>query len=416
MRLGSTTGSRLFYTDCNNATTNLRITKNTGAACLTDFQSTPRIDLQRQQTSPTATSTNGLDFNTAFTTLAAQSTTLSTYNASAPCSTSLQIHSVGSGSISLTLAAHKVNVINLTGTQLNAITQITFHNQPSATQPLVINVNQTSSFSWSPATLAAINNASGRFVIFNFYNNTGTVTLTGANTVVGSILVPSGHFTKNHVGNIEGQVVAQNIVLNGGEVHHQPFEACLINCTATCTALTSGGTIATGQQYCASSVTPTAFTSSVNASGGTGGTIKYQWQKLESCGSFVDISGATSSTFTSGSISQTTIFRREAWRDCSGGTGANPVYSNEVTVLVVNAGTITGNQTGSCNYTPTAITGTHVAANNYCLSNGTAQNQTYQWQQSVDGGANWTNISGATAQNFTQVNCSKLLNIEEQLP
>ena len=401
LRLGSTTGSRLFYTDCNNATTNLRITKNTGGACLTDFQSTPRIDLQRQQTSPTATGTNGLDFNTAFTTLAAQSTTLSTYNASAPCSTSLQIHSVGSGSISLTLTAHKVNVINLTGTQLNAITQITFHNQPSATQPLVINVNQTSSFSWSPATLAAINNASGRFVIFNFYNNTGTVTLTGANTVVGSVLVPNGHFTKNHVGNIEGQVVAQNIVLNGGEVHYQPFEACLINCTSTCTALTSGGTIATSQQYCASSVTPTAFTSSANASGGTGGTIKYQWQKLESCGSFIDISGATSSTYTSGSISKTTIFRRKAWRDCSGGTGSNPVYSNELTVLVVNAGTITGNQTGTCNYSPTAITGTHVAANNYCLSNSTAQNQTYQWQQSIDGGANWTNISGATAQNFT---------------
>ncbi len=168
----------------------------------------------------------------------------------------------------------------------------------------------------------------------------------------------------------------------------------------SCVALTSGGTIGSNQQNCGS-FTAAGFTNITSASGGTGGTIKYQWQKLISCGSFTDISGKTAATYSAGAVTKTTIYRRKAWRDCSGGTGNTPIYSNEVTVLIVYPGTISGDQSGSCNYVPTSITGTNESTNNnYCLSDGTAQNQSYQWQQSIDGGITWTNISGATSQNY----------------
>ncbi|MCZ2222606.1 MAG: choice-of-anchor A family protein [Chitinophagales bacterium] len=169
----------------------------------------------------------------------------------------------------------------------------------------------------------------------------------------------------------------------------------------SCVALTSGGTIAANQQNCGS-FTAAAFTNTASASGGSGGNIKYQWQKLQSCGSFTDISGATSKTYSPGTVNKTTIYRRKAWRNCTGGTGNIPIYSNEVKVLIVYPGTISGDQTGSCNYTPSSITGTNESSNNnYCLSDATPQNQSYQWQQSIDGGSTWTDIGGATSQNYS---------------
>lgn len=169
----------------------------------------------------------------------------------------------------------------------------------------------------------------------------------------------------------------------------------------TCVGLTSGGTVAANQQNCVA-FTPNAFTNSVSASGGSGGSIVYQWQKLVSCGSFTNISGATAATYASGSVTKTTIFKRKAWRNCAGGTGSVAVYSNEVTVLIVYPGTISGDESGNCNFNSSTITGTnHSADNNYCLSDGTPQNQSYQWQKSIDGGNTWTDISGANAQNYS---------------
>lgn len=169
----------------------------------------------------------------------------------------------------------------------------------------------------------------------------------------------------------------------------------------TCVGLTSGGTVAANQQNCVA-FTPNAFTNSVSASGGSGGSIVYQWQKLVSCGSFSNISGATAATYASGSVTKTTIFKRKAWRNCSGGTGNVAVYSNEVTVLIVYPGTISGDESGNCNFNSSTITGTnHSADNNYCLSDATPQNQSYQWQKSIDGGNTWTDISGANAQNYS---------------
>jgi hypothetical protein len=117
-------------------------------------------------------------------------------------------------------------------------------------------------------------------------------------------------------------------------------------------SLVSGGAVGSNQSFC-NSGNPVTFTNTTSASGGTGGTIAYQWQKRTgTSGSYANISGATSATYNAPSVSATTQYRRRAVRTaCSGNK-----YSNVVTVTVqdgVDAGT-NGNTT-VCDHTTTAI-------------------------------------------------------------
>ncbi|GAB3242335.1 hypothetical protein GCM10027346_38480 [Hymenobacter seoulensis] len=89
------------------------------------------------------------------------------------------------------------------------------------------------------------------------------------------------------------------------------------------------GTIAANQDICAGT-TPNPLTSSSLASGGTG-TFAYQWESSTDNISWRAISGATSATYTPGSLTATTYYRR---RVTSGtGTCATEV-SNVVTIQV----------------------------------------------------------------------------------
>ncbi|MBK8561961.1 MAG: HYR domain-containing protein [Saprospiraceae bacterium] len=107
-----------------------------------------------------------------------------------------------------------------------------------------------------------------------------------------------------------------------------PIIAC-----PTCDNVTSAGTIAGDQTFCASG-NPVAFTSTAAASGGTG-TLSYIWERTTSDpasnpNSWVVISGATGTTYDQGSLTQTTWFRRGARRsNCTAF-----VYSNTLRVTI----------------------------------------------------------------------------------
>jgi len=230
LRVGSTSGTMLFYKDCNNASTNLKVTPY-NSDCNTAYNANPQLALQRQQPSPTATSASGLNFTTAFTAFQQNAAAMAKYVPSAPCASSFNfIAPVAGSQFRITLVSNKINVINLTGAQLNAITQITFNNHPTANTPLIFNINQPGNFTWASHNNAGLNNTDGAFIIYNFYNNTGTIKLVNANTVIGSVFAPGASFEKNHSGNIEGQIVCNNFTLNGGEVHEQIFTPTLPEC------------------------------------------------------------------------------------------------------------------------------------------------------------------------------------------
>ena len=161
------------------------------------------------------------------------------------------------------------------------------------------------------------------------------------------------------------------------------------NVTVTVLPDLNAGSIGNGQTVCYGG-DPSAFTNSSLPSGGDG-SFSYQWQKSTNGGSsWSDISGATSSTYNSGTLTATTLFRRGVI-----GCGQTK-YSNSVTVTVLSdlsAGGIGNGQTICYGGDPAAFTSTSSAA-------GGDGSYAYQWQLSTDGGSNWSNISGATGATY----------------
>jgi hypothetical protein len=147
-------------------------------------------------------------------------------------------------------------------------------------------------------------------------------------------------------------------------------------------SLTSPGTI------CYNTAPPLLGT--VTATGSTG-SFSYQWQKRAPGGSWSNISGATSQTYQSGALTQSTEFRRGVVGGCS-----EPVqYTNAITVTVREAlspGTISGGSTICYNAAPSQFTGTSAS--------GSTGTYSFQWQRRSPGGT-WSNISGATGASYS---------------
>ncbi len=119
----------------------------------------------------------------------------------------------------------------------------------------------------------------------------------------------------------------------------------------------------------------------------TGGTFTYQWQKSTNNSTWTTISGATATTYQSPAITTTTQFRRMATR-----SGQSPVYSNVISVSIVQPGSISGDQSISSGATPAMITNTSSAS-------GGAGTMSYMWQSSTNN-STWTTISGATSASY----------------
>lgn len=96
----------------------------------------------------------------------------------------------------------------------------------------------------------------------------------------------------------------------------------------------TGGTIGSDQSYCGTSFTPNPLTSIAEASHvGCSGSGTYQWEVQSPCGSaWTNISGATSATYSPGTISVTTCYRRKA--TINQGCSTVDMYSNTVTVTL----------------------------------------------------------------------------------
>jgi hypothetical protein len=155
--------------------------------------------------------------------------------------------------------------------------------------------------------------------------------------------------------------------------------------------VSSGGTIS-GNQSGNCSYNPSNITSSAAASGGSGASITYQWQR--NTGSWANISGATGATYDPGTISVTTQYRRRARRSPCGWVNSN-VITKTVNGNFTNAGGITGAQTNCGAFNPTNMTSTSNP------SGGAGGSTLYQWQISTtSAGAGFSNIGGATGSTY----------------
>jgi uncharacterized protein YjdB len=107
----------------------------------------------------------------------------------------------------------------------------------------------------------------------------------------------------------------------------------------------SAGVISDNQTICKNS-TASPISSTSSASGCGTGSPTYQWQSstTSSESGFSNISGANTTSFSPGTLTQTTYFRRVA--SCSDGAAT---YTDPITINVITAGTLSGNQSIALN-------------------------------------------------------------------
>ncbi|MDB5193811.1 MAG: thrombospondin type 3 repeat family [Segetibacter sp.] len=157
--------------------------------------------------------------------------------------------------------------------------------------------------------------------------------------------------------------------------------------TFTTTTALSAGTVSPASQTIVVGATPAPLTATT-ATGGSGN-ISYQWQSAPfERGTFNDIAGATSASYSPGALGQTTYFRRVALdNNCLTTAATIPVV-----VYVSNAPLLAGSFTigSSCFFTgmPAA------ALEMQNPPTGGVPPYTTQWQMSTDK-INWTSIAGA---------------------
>ena len=123
-----------------------------------------------------------------------------------------------------------------------------------------------------------------------------------------------------------------------------------------------------------------------------GGNVHYQWQYFDN-GSWVSITGATAASYTPGVITTNMTYRRRVADDCG-----NVTSSNSVDIYVyppIEAGVIGEALQNVCtNVKPANIK----LLTNCHYTDGTVS---YQWQTSTSTGGPWTDIAGATTNEYS---------------
>ncbi|MEM6316045.1 MAG: collagen-binding domain-containing protein [Bacteroidota bacterium] len=207
VKLGDDAGSNVY--DTNNGTQVLtRITAG-------NYDATPRINLNTNQSAASVLQSNLIDFSDRF-------ATFSDYTQQMRAFSPTGTISISGTSANINLTANQLNVFEITAAQLASINAVYFNIQPNANTPLVINVNAAGSLTWDVPTFAGIGDSQGPFMLLNFHSTTN-LTINGPNTIVGTVFAPSADFIKNTSGNVNGQVIAKSFVKNNGELHQHPF-------------------------------------------------------------------------------------------------------------------------------------------------------------------------------------------------
>jgi hypothetical protein len=160
--------------------------------------------------------------------------------------------------------------------------------------------------------------------------------------------------------------------------------------TITVINAVSPGSIAANQTIC-NGATPSPLTS-VDVGTSPGSSISYIWeQSTNAGGNWIPITGATGATYTLGTLTTTTWYRRTTVATMNS-KSCYSVPTNTVIITVqavVNPGSIGAAQIICYGATPPALTSVTPATGSGKI--------TYQWEYSIDNGATWPLVTGATA-------------------
>ncbi|MCP4441894.1 MAG: T9SS type A sorting domain-containing protein [Aureispira sp.] len=234
-----------------------------------------------------------------------------------------------------------------------------------------VSTNQTICSGATPTTLSSTANATGGGG-FNYQwqsspNNSTWTNIGGATGATYSppALTSQTYYRRRAISNCSETLYTNTITIS----IHAPLNA---------------GSINSNQTIC-SGATPTTLTSNSNATGGNG--FSYQWQS-RTTGGWSNIGGATGTTYSPSSLTETTEYRRRAVSNCG-----ETLYTNTITINThpaLNVGSIAGDQTTCAGSALATLTST---------ANATGGNGfTYQWQSRTTG--SWSNIGGATSATY----------------
>lgn len=323
VKIGDSTGSKVWYYDQNNAATNIRITPGN------NYNASPRIELNSNVNSLNLNLNNNdhrvfqnglIDFAAAFNTMTSSSSSIAALsnNASITNSNGTAItfpYGTLPTQVKITLASG-MNVLTLTAAQFNSITELSFNNNPSASQFLVINVLSGATFNWNVPNFSGIGADRGAFILINFPNAL-TLNVQGSGAVVGTIFAPFSDVFKVNSSNIDGQVIAKSFTQNSGasgELHSRVFTNSI-----SVGSIPVVSTHPSSQSVCDA----TSVTFSAAASGTPTPTI--QWQSSTNNGSsWTNISGATNSSYSfTPSTSNSNNQFRASFTNTAGTTNSN---------------------------------------------------------------------------------------------
>ena len=165
--------------------------------------------------------------------------------------------------------------------------------------------------------------------------------------------------------------------------------------TVTVQSVPTAGSIGSDQTICNGS-TPSGLTSS--SAGGGDGTISYRWESSSTSSSsgFSTIVGATSATYSPGSLSTTTWYRRFTVSTMNS-TSCESVATSVITITVqssVTAGTIGSDQTICNGDTPVGFTSSTPGTGSGTIS--------YRWENSTTSSSSgFSTIGGATSSTYS---------------
>ena len=134
------------------------------------------------------------------------------------------------------LTAGETNVLELTSAELANLSELTFVDQPDSSTPLLVNVTGAS-YDGNIPNLAGVSGRQAPYILWNF-PDASTITVSGGDTIEGTIYAPNATLTWQPTLNIEGNVIAADFnhgvvgrLASPREVHDFPFDTTL-DCAA----------------------------------------------------------------------------------------------------------------------------------------------------------------------------------------
>ncbi|MDG1297711.1 MAG: choice-of-anchor A family protein, partial [Saprospiraceae bacterium] len=241
------------------------------------------------QNSSTVCESNVLDFDAAYTQMNGYSIDM----ASCPATASLPNVNLGSGQ----------NVINTTLSQINGINSVNMNGAIDQNNPLIINIDGQGATSGSWTVWNSTPQSSAiQYVIYHFYN-IDNLEIEADNGLWGSVFAPNTNLEITGNNNIEGQIISNDLIDNGGEIHgHNNFASTVDGCGSGCTDPTVPTLTATPSTICNGSTSTITISGSLNDA--------TEWHIYTgSCGG-TQVGTTGSSTFTVSPTTTTTYYIR----------------------------------------------------------------------------------------------------------